>query len=221
MVIAIGVLWYVGDKNKREQEAKKAEYIKEFLAKQKNIEAVALQDQSNQGDTNSVTVDLNIPKTIVATTTKASSTPAQLRAYSLALAEALTPLSAPRASEPEAVLQAISNNEASFLKPVTTSRIIHDKTLNNLSQIIVPKELVKQHEAIVSKMSLFVGQLTNMEKTLDQPRIALNNSEAFTKSYLEFVRLIGNLETFLSSQGLPINEQGRIRIFNSFNQVNQ
>jgi hypothetical protein len=214
VVITIGLLWYIGARDKREKESRLAQYTKELLDKQKNIEAVAIKGLISNEPT--ATEIEKLPKMIVLTT--ATSSTEQLRTYGLALAKALKSLSLERKNEPQAVMEAIDKNDLSALRSVTESRIIHQVAVQNMAIITVPKELVDQHTKIINQLNFLVSLLKNMEKATDQPQIALNNSKSFISNYSTFLGLIDNLNKYFADKEIKFSPQEKIQIFVSFTQ---
>ncbi len=214
MVIAVSVLWYAGYQDRKDKEAKLAQYTKEFLDKQKNIEAVAVKEL--QGDATGRTPIDSIPPLTISTST-ASSTE-QLRIYNLAVIEALKPLSVKRANEPQAVLEAIDKNDPSLLRPVVESRIYHQTVAQNLAQIVVPKEILTEHKKIISDLNFLVSILRSMEVATEQPQLALTNSKALITNYPVLIKDINNLTQHLVDRGVKLGTKDQIQIFVSFAQ---
>lgn len=212
MVITISILWYTGYRDRQEREAKLAQYTQEFLAKQKNIEAVAAKDLQNETDVKTP-ID-KTPKLTISTSTASSIV--QLRAYNLAVINALKPLNIKRENEPQAVITAIDKNDSSLLRPVVESRIYHQTASQNLAQIIIPKEMEAQHKKIIGDINFLVSILRNMEMATDQPRAALNNSQSFMTNYAVFLKSLDNLNQDLSNKGLKIGTGDQIQVFVSF-----
>gem|GEM_PF-2561936 len=214
VVITISILWYTGYRARQEKEAKLARYTEEFLAKQKNIEAVAIKGLQN--DEKTKTLIEKTPNLIISTST--ATLTAQLQAYNLAVISALKPLNIKRGNEPQAVIFAIDKNDASLLRPVVESRIYHQAASKNLAQVIVPKELSAQHKKIIGDINFLVSILRDMETATDQPQSALVNSKSFMTTYEVFLKSLGDLNQYISDKGLTLNPKDQINVFISYTQ---
>jgi hypothetical protein len=214
VVLTIGVLWYVGYQSEKEKASRLEQYTKEFLDKQKNIEAVAVKGLQDGGV---VPTPIETLPPIIISSSTASSTD-ELRAYGLAVAKALEPLGLKRGNEPQAVMAAIDKNDPSLLRPVVESRIYHQTAVQNLTQVIVPKALVAQHKKILDELNFIVSILREMEKATDQPQPALNNSNSFMSNYLIFLKSIDDLNKYLTVNDSEFRPQAEIKIFVSFGQ---
>jgi len=214
VIITIGILWFVGYQDRQDKKAKLEQYTQEFLAKQKNIEAVAVKGLINEEETK--TPIETIPQLLVSTSTATSNE--EFHSYGLAVATALKPLSLERENEPQAVLNAIDNNDPAILRPVTESRIYHQTASRNLAQITVPKEMVTMHKKLISDLNFLVSLLINMEKAINQPQSALNNSKSFITNYSVFLKSVENLNKYLADKGVKFAPQEKIQIFVSFTQ---
>lgn len=213
VVITIVVLWYVGNKSKNDRESQLKQYTQEILSKQKNLEATALKDPQNS---NFAPATIEKLPPLKVSTSSASSTE-ELQNYEFHVAQALKPLGLERANEVQAVISAIDKNDASLLRPVVESRIYHQTAVHDLSQVVVPQILVDQHKKILSQLNFIVSLLSNMEKAVEQPSPALNNSRSFISNYQIFLSLIDRLNNFYLTNNIEIKPQNQIEIFLSFN----
>lgn len=214
MVITISVLWYAGYRERKANEARLAQYTQELISQQKNIEAVAVKGLQN--DEPVVTPIAQTPDLIISSST-ASST-AQLRAYGLAMTEALKSLNIKRGSEPQAVFDAIDKNDKTLLSPVTISKVYHRAVAKNLAEVVVPKELATQHRKLISDLNFLVSILTNMEKALEQPEVALNNTKSFISNYPTLIKSLGDINDYFATKGVKFSAQEKLQVFVSFTQ---
>ncbi len=214
VVVTIGLLWWVGYQKQKERGARLEQFTKEFLDKQKSIEAVTVKGLQN--DEMVATPIEKLPQIIISTST-ASSTE-QLHNYILTLTKAFKPLGLERENEVQAVMDAIDKNDSSLLRPVIKSRIYHQTTAQNLAQVIVPKEMATQHKKIIGDLNFIASILSNMEKAVDQPQSALNNSKSFISNYLIFLKSIDDLNKYSAEKDPKFSSLDKIKIFVSFSQ---
>lgn len=211
MVIAVSVLWYIGNQERAKKEAKLQEYLADILKKEKTLEALSQKEQASTEK--NIAIGQLADKPIIASSTFGTSSQQALRNYGLSLALALKPLSAKRESEAKAVLAAIDKNDPSLLQPVTASRILHEQVASNLKKLVVPKEVVSRHFKIASQINLLISRLKNMEQALSQPTIALQNSQSFNSDYLDFISSIEVLDRFFLINQVSFTDQEKVQIF--------
>lgn len=212
VVITVCLLWFVGHQNRSRREALRDQYLKEFLAKQKNIEAVAV-GSLQKNEFVASPIEKSSPVRVLAST---PSSIEQLHTYGLEVIKALKPLEIPRGSEPQAVMDAVDKNDPSLLKPVVESRIYHQSATQNLAQIIVPKELAEQHKKIIDQLNFLSSILENMAKAIEQPGPALNNSQSFVTNYEVFLKQLDTLTQTLVKNGVKFTPQEKLKIFISY-----
>lgn len=211
VVLTIGSLWFVGHQERIKEKAKLQGYVSNILEKQKNLESLSNQESSLSR--NNVSLDQLADRPVIASSTTGTSSTQDLRSYGLKLTEALKPLSQRRESEVRAVISAIDKNNGSFIRSITFSRIIHEQVALRLTKIPVPKEIESRHFKITSQMNLLVSRLKNMEKALDQPTLALENSQSFNKDYLDFIKSIEALDLFFVTNKVNFAPNEKIQIF--------
>lgn len=210
----MGIFWYVGYQDKTKKEAAKKQYLEETLGQKKNIEAIAIQELLN-GQPTKAKVEINTKLNIASSTNLA--TTEQLKTYGLDVAEALRPLSNKRENEPKAVVDSVDKNDQTLLKPVTESRILHEAVVQNLKKVSVPKELVTEHQKIITETSVLVVFLKNMENAPSQPSNALKSSQDFITRYPVFLETIDTLNKYFASKGIKFTKEEITPIFISFN----
>ncbi len=214
VILTISVLWFVGHQNKKREASRLEQYMKELLDKQKSLEVVAIKGLKENNFT--PTPIETLPPLIISTSTTNSTE--ELQIYGLVIAKAFEPLGLKRGNEPQAVMDAIDKNDSSLLRPVVESRIYHQTAVQNLTQIVVPRTLAVQHKKILNELNFIVSLLREMEKAVDQPQSALNNSDSFMSNYLIFLKSIDDLNKYLMANTTNFRSQDKIKIFVSFNQ---
>jgi hypothetical protein len=204
-------LWFAGRQERQAREAKRQAYINEILKKEAILVDLSKKElaQNNSG----IVIDELASKPIIATSTTSTSSQQALRRYGLDLAVALKPLSQRRDSETKAVLSAIDSKDPSLLKPVTSSRIIHEQVASNLKKVVVPKEIASRHFKIASQINLLISRLKNMEQALSQPTAALEASQTFNADYLAFIKSIEVLNQFFALNKVQFSDQEKMQIF--------
>lgn len=208
VLLTLGVLWYVGYQDKKDKEAKRAQYLAEIIEKEKGLEKLVAQEINIKNTKSTPTVIGNNLIKI----SKGTSTEDYLN-YGLNLAEAIRPLAEKRESETKMVIDIINNSDVSKLKLITASRIMHEQVLENIKRIEVPQEISLRHTRLINQVNLISSRLRNMEQVTGSPSLALQESEKLLLDYKDFINSLETIDAFFANKKIKFPEDSLTKIY--------
>lgn len=214
MVLTIGLFWWVGSNAKKKEEAKLEQYYQEIINKEKNIEKVVRETDKTEDNKIDLIINNNW-QAIQVKTTLASSTE-KLKQYGLDLGQALAPLSEKRESETKATYQALNQNDPTELQKVVSSRLIHEKTVTQIQNLVVPIELADYQRQLIHSLQNSIKLLLTMEQALDKPEQALESSRLWIEENLLFHQTMVKLGNYLTSRQIQFDDNDKIKTFLKF-----
>lgn len=199
MVITLAFLWYVGNQNKQEREAKLKQYQQEIITKERNLESVI----KNSAESNKANPQAKLepaPNTTKTDIIVAQATGTEaVKQYGRDLIKSLNGFSIKRDNEIKAMISAMEQNQSLELKAVVSSRLVYEEAANLVKQVAVPAELADQHRQLLGNLNNSVKFLRQMELVLDQPKIALQASSLFLKESVMFYQNIDKINNYFNS----------------------
>ena len=211
VVITIGVLGYVGYKDKKAQELKKEALTKDLLTKQGNLESIVQGSSDNLSGLSKIGSVKNLDN-IKINLSPATSTQA-VRQYGLDLKNALINFSQKQASEIQAVTTAIDQKNAEELKVVVASRLRYEETSQKLKTVLVPQNLANPHRQLINNIDNSIILLKQMEKALTQPEASLEASRLFLQESVYFYQIIGKINNYFKVLNINYSDQEKMQLF--------
>ena len=197
----MGVLWYVGFKNRAQREKYEAEILAEIIEKNRNLRNIVEDNLEKKGALQNFNVtslfEEEIELDVLATVTEDD-----LQTYVQNLIDILKPLSGNRKHEVRIMLEAMDNNDPILIKDIVSARLTFDSIINRLIKLPAPAETaVFQKDLVVSlqKLSFLAGQ---MEKALDEPVLALQSGQTYLNETGTIINLTTKLNDFLQKTGV-------------------
>ncbi|MCX6713918.1 MAG: hypothetical protein NTV48_02330, partial [Candidatus Vogelbacteria bacterium] len=180
LFVVVGILWYVGYKNKQDTRQKELAYYAKLMTEQKNLDSVVIEATKNGNGLETLSgVPVPSYKPIIAST----SSPVTLRRYGEELTKAMLPLSQKHENENLIMLRALDNKDPSEIKKLVEARIIYENVVNNLKKITIPAEAEKPQREIILTLNVISQTIANMEKILQEPVLALQSGQLLDKEY--------------------------------------
>lgn len=201
LVITIGVLWYVGKKNRTERDEKQAKIAAELIEKNKNLRTIVEGNLEEKGKLQSFN-----PTSLFEEETKIYTlntvTADDLKNYAESMVETFKPIAGSRKNEVRIMLDALDNSDRTLIKEIVLARLGFDRMADDLTKIPAPVEISNIHRDLIislKNLSTLAGQ---MEKVIDEPVLALQSGQNYLIETSELIGLTNSLNDYLQKTGV-------------------
>lgn len=216
VVITIALLWFIGWRNNKEKAEKLERYYQEIIEKERSLEKIINQTQTIGQLSSMDDLATKIDWRNIEIKINSATGPEALKQYGLDISKALNVFKERRASEVEAVSQALNKNDSSELEKLLTSKLTHQEAVDKLKLVSTPKEMADLHKQLISNLENSILMLTQMERALTNPEIALEASRLFIQESLLFHQTLGKISNYLSSHKIEFTDGEKIKALFEF-----
>lgn len=213
LVITIGVLWYVGKKNRTERERKQDQIMAELLEKNKNLREIVEGNLKEKGSLQSFNSASLFEGEEIKINTLETVTISDLKNYAENLAEIFKPLTKSRKNEVRIMLDALDNNNRTLTKEIVSARLTFEQIITTLSQTSTPGEMATLQKNIVLTLKKMSALTAQMEKVVDEPVLALESGQTYLTEIEKLTSFIKTLNDYLLKTGAIGPENKIIVVF--------
>jgi len=213
LVITIGVLWYVGKKNRTERERKQDQIMAELLEKNKNLREIVEGNLKEKGSLQSFNSASLFEGEEIKINTLETVTISDLKNYAENLAEIFKPLTKSRKNEVRIMLDALDNNNRTLTKEIVSARLTFEQIITALSQTSTPGEMATIQKNIVLTLKKMSALTAQMEKVVDEPVLALESGQTYLTEIEKLTSFIKTLNDYLLKTGAIGPENKIIVVF--------
>lgn len=202
LFITLGVLWYVGSKNRTERERQEAEILTEILKKDQSLRNIVEDNLEKKGglqrfDPTSLFEEENLKLDVLANVTAAD-----LQTYAERLTSALGPISGNRKHEVRIMLEAMDSGDRTMIKDIVSARLTFDSIASKLAKIPAPAETATFQKSLITSLQKLSALAAQMEKALDEPILALQSGNVYLAETANLINLADKLNNYLQQTGV-------------------
>lgn len=201
LVITIGVLWYVGKKNRTERDEKQAKIAAELIEKNKNLRTIVEGNLEEKGELQSFN-----PTSLFEEETKINTlntvTANDLKNYAENMVETFKPIAGSRKNEVRIMLDTLDSGNRTMIKDIVSARLTFDEIAASLTKISAPAEVSTIHRDLITSLKKLSTLAAQMEKIIDEPILALQSGQPYLAETEKLINLINSLNTYLQKTGV-------------------
>lgn len=136
-----------------------------------------------------------------------------LRRYGLALVSALKPYGTDRQNEIALMLSALNQKDQTKVSQLIATVTTNKQVVASLLNVLVPRNLMNFHLALINHLSEGIALLTDMSLILDNPYLALSSADLYRVQKLSFYNDIGKINGFFKESGIVFTEAESGQVF--------
>lgn len=202
LIITLGVLWYVGSKNRAERERREAEAIAEIINKNESLRNIVEDNLEKKGGLQSFDPASLFENNDIQLDAMANVTAADLQTYAERLVGALKPISGNRKHEVRIMLEAMDSGDRTMIQDVVSARLTFDSIADNLAKIPTPAETATFQKDLIISLQKLSALAAQMEKALDEPILALQSGNVYLAETANLINLADKLNNYLQQTGV-------------------
>jgi len=213
LVIAIGVLWYLGYQKGSEannnilqiaSSTKSVLDLKALEAGQKNIEEI-ISAKLVASDTSSLllTEPAKVkPYTYADLIVSNLNSSSSLRAYGLKIATALKPFNTIRENPVVTTVTALETKDSFRARLLSSQAASFKQIISTLLKTAVPKNAAEIHLQLINDLNQLATRYTEMSLILDNPYLALKSTQLYNAQILNFYQTVDRINAFFKNNGI-------------------
>lgn len=218
ILIIMVIFWIIGGINKNKRERENLAYYQMLLEEYRGIESLVERNLSFRGlvslpdeeEINEIEqFGLNDMK--ISTDLSAEN----IKEYGRQIAKALEPYGYERGNEVLLVLEALTTQNIQAVNELNRTKNIHQNTIDQLKLITVPQDAQVIHLRLMNNIYNLKKQSEKMAGVLEDPALALENSQAYIKGQVNFFKAVEGVNVYFFRHGIIFNENEGINIYDS------
>jgi septal ring factor EnvC (AmiA/AmiB activator) len=217
VVFGLGVLWLIGGIASSLKTEREYDQLRQIQLTQEKLEKLVAESQSQDESLENLKNENLITYEISDIFITDDASKLTFVNYGQEIHQLLSLYLKPRENEVKVMLRVLENQSQNEIKLITASRKTAEQALVSLLYMDVPKDMADLHLQLTNDLNQLIFLLTNMEKILTKPTIALKSAAVYNPALIKLFNSIIELDNYFFDHDIVLKDKIKVDFTTYFN----